>query len=225
MNDKANFRKELDRLRDILSLDENTPMIRLINKPFKVEIVHNKSEDGKRTYVNAKLGEATPAFAAKSSGKPDYTKPFTAPANASVHTAPIKFFLFDKPSLVQWSSLFIEGTRMVKDESGKEIEKSKNWLQETIKDADNFEGSPLEAILLNAGSSNPVRSTKAQDAVENKNVVEAKEDKPVVENTTAATSEANLKRIAEIEAIQSNLKLLGMDLPEAVAEELAALKV
>lgn len=52
-------------------------------------------------------------------------------------------FLWDYPSLEAWDKLFIEG---VNDEG-----KSKNFLQETILGATNFNGSPLHQLLLQAG--------------------------------------------------------------------------
>lgn len=52
-----------------------------------------------------------------------------------------RIFLFDKPNMAVWSMLYIEGK---KDDGS-----SKNWLQEKIMKATDFEGSPLHAALAN----------------------------------------------------------------------------
>lgn len=58
----------------------------------------------------------------------------------------LKLFLWDNPQPKFWESLFIEGTytRKVGD---KEEEVSKNFIQEKILGAKNFEGSPLQGML------------------------------------------------------------------------------
>lgn len=57
-------------------------------------------------------------------------------------TAP-RVFLWDYADLDQWDSLFIDGTR----DDGT----SKNYIQEKIKSAENFVGSPIYNLLIEAG--------------------------------------------------------------------------
>lgn len=65
--------------------------------------------------------------------------------------ASIKVFLWLHADMAQWDSLFIEGTKTVKDKDGKEKEQSKNWLQDKIKEAKNYAGSPIEQLLATGG--------------------------------------------------------------------------
>lgn len=55
----------------------------------------------------------------------------------------LRLFLFNFASLDQWDSLFIDGTYDNGD--------SKNKFQEAIKSAENFQGSPIYELLVEAG--------------------------------------------------------------------------
>lgn len=55
-------------------------------------------------------------------------------------TTPTTIFLFNRPDLRDWAQIFIDGQR----DDGT----SKNWIQEHIMEAVNFEGSPLQALLM-----------------------------------------------------------------------------
>ena len=54
----------------------------------------------------------------------------------------LRVFLWDNPTQETWDSLFIDGTY---EKDGKDV--SKNWIQEKILSANDFEGSALEAML------------------------------------------------------------------------------
>lgn len=58
----------------------------------------------------------------------------------------LQLFLWDNPKPMFWDSLYIEGT-YTKKVGDKEEEVSKNFLQEAIMGAKNYEGSPLQAML------------------------------------------------------------------------------
>lgn len=82
----------------------------------------------------------------------------------------MKIFLFDNPTKTTFDSLFIDGT-YTKD--GKEV--SKNWIQETILAALDFEGSALQCLLVGG----------APDALEGLPVGEVKTSgKGVAKDTT-----------------------------------------
>ncbi len=94
-----------------------------------------------------------------------------------------RIFLWNNPNHPTWDSLFIDGTRTVKDEKGVEKEVSKNWLQEKIKSAKNYEGSPLHQLLGGAvvpsqeeAISKEAAKAEAEKPVEPKN--EVKEEAP-----------------------------------------------
>jgi hypothetical protein len=61
--------------------------------------------------------------------------------------SPTRLFLFQRPTKETWDSLFVDGTRTVK-EGDKEVEVSKNRLQEMIMSATDYPGSALEALLI-----------------------------------------------------------------------------
>jgi hypothetical protein len=90
-------------------------------------------------------------------------KPISVPPVIS----PLRVFLWDNPSAMFWNSLFIEGsyTRTV---DGKEVEVSKNRLQNKIMEATNYEGSPIANFvegLDNLGdtvTAEPKKETKAK---------------------------------------------------------------
>jgi hypothetical protein len=55
----------------------------------------------------------------------------------------MRVFLWDNPTKETWDSLFIDGTY---EKDGEEV--SKNWVQEKILGSLEYEGSPLEAMLV-----------------------------------------------------------------------------
>lgn len=79
--------------------------------------------------------------------------PYPAPA---MHEPNLKLFLFDKPNMQCWNSVFVDG----KFDNGD----SKNFIQEKILSAKNFAGSPVEAMLMTNGVSCvvPERKKKAE---------------------------------------------------------------
>ena len=163
-NDKALFRKELDAMFAACSvLDQSSP-VKLLTQVVLVKIVHNTSEDGKTTYVNLELADCMPPFENNRLGEADMTKPLALPVDPK--ELQLKLFVWSAPSIQQWATIEIEGTFTTKDEAGKEVEKSKNWIQELIQKAENFGNSPIESLLLQAGNTGtPLpKATKAANA-------------------------------------------------------------
>jgi hypothetical protein len=62
----------------------------------------------------------------------------------------LKIFLWAMPTQECWDSLFIAGTS-TKEIEGKKVEVSKNWIQNSILEALNYEGSKLQEMLQGAG--------------------------------------------------------------------------
>lgn len=71
-----------------------------------------------------------------------------------------RLFSWDRPTLEAWDALFVEGQYEAKD--GKPA-RSKNRIQETILGAVDFDGSPLQALLLANGK--PIPQKPVQVAV------------------------------------------------------------
>lgn len=72
-----------------------------------------------------------------------------------------KAFSWAKPTLAAWDSLFVEGewaAQEAKDGKPARAAQSKNRVQETILGAVDFEGSPLQALLLANGKPIPVKA-------------------------------------------------------------------
>lgn len=66
----------------------------------------------------------------------------------------LQILLWDHVDKQQWDSIYIEGTRkktIGKGDDAKEVEVSKNFIQEKCLAAENFAGSPLEALLAGLG--------------------------------------------------------------------------
>jgi hypothetical protein len=146
LTEKSLYRKLFEKMR--YGRDNIKHMAQMLNEVFYGEIFHNKeTKDGREvTYINInKKGEE---YTIKS---PFFRHPVTEETidlrpNCMPATYPLRLFLFDNPTKETWDSLFIEGTRKVK-QGDVEIEESKNWLQELILNASNYPGSALDQLL------------------------------------------------------------------------------
>lgn len=146
--DKAKFRKLFNKM--AYGRSDIKHMAAMLGEGFKVTVVNTEKEvDGKkRTYSNLTDSEGNwlvgaPVAEVTTEDGEIETKPLPVPEA----TVPLKLLLWDNPTKEQWDSIFIDGTRTVKDKDG-EREVSKNWLQEDIvENALNFEGSPLQSLL------------------------------------------------------------------------------
>jgi hypothetical protein len=160
-SDKASFKKLFNSM--TYGRDGIKHMAQMLGEAFLVQVVHNVSKDaaGKEvTYANlSKDG----VFLI---GAPQHVDPMTdvvtkLPVREPI--APVRIFLWNNPTKETWDSLFIDGTRAVKNADGTETEQSKNWLQEKIMSATDFNGSPLHALLNNVGDL-PLEETPASSA-------------------------------------------------------------
>lgn len=126
--------------------DDIKHMAQMLNEAFLITVVHNKGEKNGKPVTYANITDADGAFLV---GAPqvenletgEVTKIPVGPA-----LSPIRIFLWNNPTKETWDSLFIDGTREVKD-GDKVTQVSKNWLQNQILAATNFPGSPLEDML------------------------------------------------------------------------------
>lgn len=192
-NDKAKFTKLL-KLMDYGRGIKH--MAKMLGEPFVLTLFHNESGEGekKRTYVN--LNEKGGEFKV---APPVMVDPLTQ-KSTEVPVPPamsdLELFLWSNPTPETFGSLFIEGTK-TKTIDGKEVEVSKNWLQELIMNATDFDGSALD-IMLQGGESLPAMEvesevTETAEVVEiqakepaKKEKAKAKEAEPVEENPLAA---------------------------------------
>ena len=145
LNEKAKFRRLFKRM--AYGRSEITHMSQMLGEGFKVSVVHNDVGEGdkKKTYANITDDEGN--FLVEG--------PFTVDALAEtkqVHKVPpmvgkLRMFLWDIVNAATWGSVFIDGDREKTNADGTKETVSKNYLQEKITSATNFEGSPIQEFL------------------------------------------------------------------------------
>lgn len=144
-SDKGNFVKLFKKLN---YKQEAIHPAQLLGSAYLCDIVHawKKGDDKKTTkpsYANLKDTEGVFTLRAPRIEDPLAGTSTDIPVpNLNKGTPSLRVFLYDNPTMQTWDSLFIDGT-YTKDD--KEI--SKNWLQNMILGALDFNGSKLDEIL------------------------------------------------------------------------------
>lgn len=143
--EKAAFKKLFNKM--VYGRENIKHMARMLGEGFVIDLVHNTVGEGedKKTYANMASKDGEWFISA-----PRVTNPLTDEITNIPVPEPLnpkRVFLWDNPNKPTWDSLFIDGTRTVKDEKGVEKEVSKNWLQQKVQSAKNYKGSPLDAML------------------------------------------------------------------------------
>lgn len=148
MNDKASFKKLYKKMK--AGRSEITNMAQMLNEVFIVTIFHTIDEETKKP----KYANLTPEAGGEFAVEPPYIEdPMTGQRKTYTcreAVGELKLFLWDVVTKDTWDSLYIEGTREVKDDKGQTKTVSKNWLQGLIMSATNFKGSPLDVLLAGA---------------------------------------------------------------------------
>lgn len=137
LNDRANYKKTYEKMK--YGRNDITHGSQMLGEAFIIDVKHNKSEDGKKTYVNIENIE----------------KPYQVDALAGTETplqvreaiSDYKLFIFDMPTKECWDSIFIDGSREETKDNGEKVEVSKNYLQEMIMKSENYVGSAVEQML------------------------------------------------------------------------------
>ena len=169
-------------------------MAQMLGEAFLLNVVHNvvKGSDGKDvTYANITKDGAYLV------GAPQVVDPMTGNVTklpVREPTVPVRLFLCDHPTKETWDSLYIEGTREVKNADGTTTQQSKNWLQEKIMSATNYNGSPLHAMLSEVGDLPLEESAVAQPAAPKQTSIAGKAP---TASTTAATTTASPSNSAD----------------------------
>jgi len=124
-----------------------THMAQLLGEAYLVEITHSKSRDGKRTYANLRDSNGYkvrgPSFQDPLTGKTvnvDVARPLTEP----------RVFIWDMVDVEMWDSIHVQGEyEAKKDDKGNVTQpaRSKNVLQNYIKEAINWPEHPLSTFL------------------------------------------------------------------------------
>lgn len=125
---RANFKKLFDRLNCAGDIQHAAQKL---GTAWVVPVEQHTSKAGKvSNIIDYALLRPLPKF------DPDTGAPIAIP---ELNLDDVKVFLWNNPTKETWDSLFIEGTR----DDGK----SKNFIQEDIMQAADFEGSPLQQML------------------------------------------------------------------------------
>lgn len=165
LNEKANFFKLFQRMN---YKQDAQHICALLGDGFKVTVVHDKwtGKDGKE-HVTPVLRDASGTYTIEPPRKEDEdSETGWVAVDVPMHKSAIRCFLWDHCDLDMWASLFIEGEYPErKDKDGKVTAKakSKNVLQEKIKQAVNFQGSPIYNLLAAAGQSLDIPEMDEQD--------------------------------------------------------------
>lgn len=195
-NEKAKFKKLFDKMKAGRG-DNITHMSHMLNEVFMGTIRHQKSKTSDNVYPTLQAEDESWMIGApiieiideegNVTGEKDVTKA-TPPASF-----PLRLFLQDAPSIEQWQSIKVEGTytKKLKDKDGKEIgeeEVSKNFLQEKIQAALNWDGSPMQLLLLDLGDAGEVEGDDGEDFVPPDEAPELETEEEVVEEAPAPKS-------------------------------------
>lgn len=143
LGDKASYKKLFDKMRYGRDIKH---MAQMLGEGFIITIIHNAdAKDEKKIYANIRddAGEwlIRPPFQIDPIEGTKTNVPIGEPISD------LKIFLFENPDQEQWDSIFVDGSKTVKDAAGKETEQSRNWFQEKIMSATNYKGSPLHQML------------------------------------------------------------------------------
>lgn len=143
LNPKSQFFKMMKKM--VYGRDGITHMAQMLGEAFLLEVKHRTSEkDGKETvyaniFVDSECNILAPVQNDVLTGE---TKALPVPEP----TRQFRCFIWKSPTPECWDSIFIDGSRTVKD-GDKEVEKSNNWMQEMLLSSPAFAGSALEAML------------------------------------------------------------------------------
>lgn len=206
LGDKAKFKKLFNAM--TYGRADIKHMAQMLGEAFVITIIHNtvKGTGGQPDKVYANIDKD----GAYMVGAPFVTDPLEGtktevPVREPIR--PLRLFLFDNPTKETWDSLFIDGTRKVKKDGGEEVEVSKNWLQETVMSALNYEGSALQAMLggleglpMQENGLGTVAGQTAESIVAEANAAKAKSDaeaaKAKAANTTSKPAAAKATKPA-----------------------------
>ncbi len=201
LSDKAKFKKLFAAM--TYGRADIKHMAQMLGEAFIINIYHNiVDKDGKKvTYVNLDKDGAYGI------GAPFIIDPLAetkTPVPVRDAIRPLRLFLFENPTKETWDSLFIDGTKEVKTDSGEIKHVSKNWLQELIMSATNFKGSALEAMLGGIADLPVQEPAKADPPFE-------PTDKPVhVEGKSTDKPKAAAAKPADKAGAQDALAALGL---------------
>lgn len=195
VNERAKFYKTFQSMDYGRGLDH---MSKMLNDVFRLTISHGQSKSG-NTYakidaIESPLIERVDPETGDVVGTTDITEK-VPPA-----THDLQLFIVDHPTYEQWESIYIDGTYTKKtknEETGEEVkeELSKNFIQEKIQAALDWEGSAMQTLLLNLDEDEGAEEAQAEEeGAETPAEEEAEEKKPAPKKTAAKTAAKSTKK-------------------------------
>ena len=148
LSDKAGFKKLFNTM--VAGRDSIKHMAQMIGDAFIVTVVHSggeKGDDGKEKPKYANLRSVDGTWLIEQPFVEDPIAGTKTPVPVLPLVGEARLFVWDLANKEMWDSLFIEGEREIDDGKGGKTVRSKNWLQEKILGATNFEGSPISQVL------------------------------------------------------------------------------
>jgi len=190
LNEKANFFKLFQRMN---YRQDAAHMAGLLGEGFKAEVVHDtwKDKQGKDR-VTATLKGAGGYTIAPPRKEDEDSETGWVDVAVPLALSQIKCFLWQQADMAQWGSLFIDGEYPERKNDKGEVTapaKSKNVIQDKIKNATNFQGSPIYVLLAANGQSLDVPTVDEQDEPAGPAQQEAQAPKPQ-SSTTPPSNDA-----------------------------------
>jgi hypothetical protein len=164
LNEKANFFKLFQRMN---YRQDAQHIVQLLGEGFKGEVIHDtwKDKQGKDRITATLKGAGGYTIAPPRKEDEDSETGWVDVAVPPALSTP-RCFLWQQADLAQWASLYIEGEYPErKDDKGVVTApaRSKNVLQNKIKSAVNFIGSPIHTLLIANGQSIDIPTVDEQD--------------------------------------------------------------
>lgn len=155
LNEKSNFFKLFTRLN---YSGKATHITQLLGSTYKVRVNHREAKIGDKTMTFAELSTKDDGFTIYPPRieivNEDDGSVTVKDMKVNPYVSKLSALLWDKPSMNQWSSCFIEGEYAAeKNEDGtiKKAAKSKNKYQILACSATNYQGSALHQLLAGEG--------------------------------------------------------------------------
>ena len=164
LNEKAHFFKMFSKLNHA---GKAKHIIALLGEAYRGTVYHRtfKRADGSDGVV-AELKARGETYDIKPTSYMDEESGEVKNIKVEELKSPKKVFLWDRPDMGQWASIFIDGQyEERKNDAGEVVKpaKSKNVYQARIMSALNFKGSPIETLLKTNGQSLDIPDAEVAD--------------------------------------------------------------
>lgn len=195
LNEKARFFK----LVQLLNWQgKHKHIVGALGEGFRAEILHRKYKkaDGTEGVAAELYNKATGSFTISPPRVEDAETGEWKALTIDAPITPIKCFLWDYPDMEQWASIFIEGeyeALEAKDGKPARPARSKNVIQNKIKAALNFPGSPIATLLAANGQQLDLPDSERPSADD-----EPGDDDAPFETTNAAPAASNVDPLAGV---------------------------